>query len=177
MLFLKDPELSEPLAEEDLPSKPESSVYSSNSIRKVKPSKKIISRTVVYKERKKPSKTKPKEAEEEPEEEDNGSKNDSVVVSQTPFEGTEEIAEERPVTVSEETGKDELSTEQRTGDETVPNRNNGNKDEVKTELEETKRTETNENVEREKEVKEQEKKEQESKKQVLPKGRLLVIMM
>ena len=167
----------EPLAKEDVPSKPEPSTYSSSSIRKAKPSKKVISRTVVYKEREKPSKTKPKEAEEEPEEEDNGSKNDSVVVSQTPFEETEEIAEEGPVTVSEETGKDELSTEQRTGEETLPNRNDSNKDEVKTELEEIKRTETNENVEKEKEMKEKEKKEQERKKQVVPKGRLLVIKM
>lgn len=167
----EDPELSEPLAKENVPSKPEPSVYSSNSIRKAKPSKKVISRTVVYKEREKPSKTKPKEAEEEPEEEDNGSKNDSVVVSQTPFEETEEIAEEGPVTVSEETGKDELSTEPRTGEETVPNRNDSNKDEVKTDLEETKRTETKENEEKEKEMKEKEKKEQERKKQVVPKVR------
>lgn len=167
--------MSEPLAKEDVPSKPEPSVYSSNSIRKAKPSKTVISRTVVYKEREKPSKTKPGDAEEEPEEEDSGSKNDSVVVSQTPAEETEEIAEERPVTVNEETGKDELSTEPRTGEETVPNGNDSNKDEVKTELEETKRTETKESVEKEKEMKEQEKKEMERKKQVFPKGRLLVI--
>ena len=172
----------EQLAKEDVPSKPEPSTYSSSSIRKAKPSKKVISRTVVYKEREKPSKTKPKEAEEEPEEEDNGSKNDSVVVSQTPFEETEEIAEEGPVTVSEETGKDELSTEPRTGEETVHNRLDSHKDEVKTELEETKRTETKENEEKEKEMKEKEmkekeKKEQERKKQVVPKGRLLVIKM
>lgn len=167
----------EPLAKEDVPSKPEPSAYSSSSIRKAKPSKKVISRTVVYKERDKPSKTKPKGAEEEPDEEDNGSKNGSVVVSQSPFEETEEITEERPVTVSEETGKGELSTEPRTGEETVPNRNDSNKDEVKTELEETKWTETNENVEKEKEMKEKEKKEEERKKQVVPKGRLLVIKM
>ncbi|CAH3016959.1 unnamed protein product [Porites evermanni] len=167
----KDPELFEPLAKEDVPSKPEPSAYSSSSIRKAKPSKKVISRTVVYKERDKPSKTKPKGAEEEPDEEDNGSKNGSVVVSQSPFEETEEITEERPVTVSEETGKGELSTEPRTGEETVPNRNDSNKDEVKTELEETKWTETNENVEKEKEMKEKEKKEEERKKQVVPKVR------
>ncbi len=165
----KHRESTEPAqVEEDIPVDPQPQLSSIplKSTKKTKPSKKIISQTVVYKEKEKTPKSKRKLSKQQEETGD-----DLVATSPTRIIETVESGEEILPAVGEGTGEDVPPTKQgEEGDEVAADVTKNDND-VKTkpdEREETKK-EQEKTKEKDKVEQEQEQKEEEIKK-VVPKG-------
>ena len=151
------------------PVQPQPSAFPTKTAKKTKPSKKIISQTVVYKEKEKVPKSKRKSSQQR----ENTTQDDSVVTSPTRLIETVESGEELMPADGEETGEELQATEQRVEDDGIIADVTKNTNDVKTKPE--KRGETGKEQEIEKE-KEKEKDGQEQKEEkmenLVPKGKL-----
>lgn len=157
---------------EDSSSKPAPSAFPSKSIKKAKPSKKVISQTVVYKEKEKPTKSKKRTSLQE-QEKDNTGNEDLLVKSPTTAVQTVGPGDEMLPTNTEGTGEDVNLTEQRVGNEPIVNEITISVD-VNTKSEEGEKIGNEKKLEKEKEKEVQEKKN-ENKKNVIPKSKLILI--
>lgn len=104
---------------EDLSTKP--TAFPIKSIRKAKPSKRVISQTVVYREKETPTKSKRKPLQEQ--EKDGKQNDDSLVTSPTVAVDDEEASEEELMESGEGTGDKEDMTEESPGNEPVISEN------------------------------------------------------
>ena len=151
---------------EDNPPNQKPSAFPTKSIKKSKPSKKVISQTVVYKEKEKPPKAKRKSLQQQ----ENTLREDLVVTSPTPAEETVETGEEMQPVGEGGTGEEVRLTEQKVRDEATNNVNEIG-DDVNTKPEDEGKT-GNEKIGKENEKEEQQQKEEE-KENVVPKGKLI----
>lgn len=150
------------------PVQPQPSAFPTKATKKSKPSKKILSQTVVYKEKEKAPESERKSPEqlEEPEV-------DLVVTSPTPTMETAESGEEQMPAVGEETGEEIPVTEQKVegeNDITTEVKGNDNDDEAKPGEEENSGKAQEKDTKTEEE--EQEQKEKQIKK-VVPKSEFI----
>ena len=152
------------------PVQPQPSAFPTKATKKSKPSKKILSQTVVYKEKEKAPKSERKSPEQQGETEV-----ELVVTSPTPTLGSAESGEEQIPAEGEETGEETPVTEQKVegdSDKTTEVKINDNDDEKKPGEDENTGKEQEKDAKMEKEKEEQEQKEKQVKK-VLPKSEFI----
>lgn len=164
-------ESKDPTPVEDLPAQPQPSAFPTKSTKRTKPSKKILSQTVVYKEKEKAPKSEQKSPEHQEETED-----DLVVSSPTPIIETAKSGEEQMPVEGEGTEDEMLVTEEKVEDDndlTTEVTRNGNDGETEPaeEGDTGKGQEKDTKKEQEKEEQEQ---EQEEVKKVVPKSELII---
>lgn len=158
-------ESKEPTPVEDLPAEPQPSAFPNKSTKKTKPSKKIISQTVVYKEKEKRKSSKQQEE----------TKVDLVVTSPSPVIETVESGEEEMPAKGQGTGEEEPATEQKVeGDDDIITdvKRNGNDVETKPGEGGDTGKEQEKETNKEKEKEEQEQQEEQIKK-VVPKSEII----
>ena len=145
------------------------SAFPTKAIKKSKPSKKILSQTVVYKEKEKAPKSERKSPEQQEETEV-----DLVVTSPTPTLETAESGEEQMPAEGEETREEIPVTEkvESDSDKTTEVKINDNDDETKPGEEENTGKEQEKDAKMEKEKEEQEQKEKQVEK-VIPKSEFI----
>ena len=147
--------------EDSAPAQPEPSAFATKATKKMKPSKKVISQTVVYKEKEKAPKSKRKSSRQR----DEISKDESVVTSPTFLLETVESGEEL-MADGERTGEEVRTTEKAVeGDDAIVDVTKGGND-VSTQREEDRKLGKEEEMEKkkEKEKEDEEKQKEEQKK-------------
>ena len=164
-------ESSEEIPMEDHSSKPAPSAFPSKSTKKVKPSKQVISQTVVYNGKGKPTKSKRMSLQEQ--DEDNTQNEDLLVVSPTTAVESMEPADEMLPANREGTGEDAGLKEKRVGKKPIVIEITVSVD-VSTKSGEGEKIGDEKKMEIEKEKEDQRKKE-EHKKNVIPKSKLILI--
>ena len=150
---------------EDLQSRPKPSAFPTKSIKKSKPSKIVISQTVVYKEKEKP----PTAKRESPQEKQNTDQKEAMDTSPTKDEETVESGQEILPASGEGTEKNVHVSEQRVGEEPVVKINKIT-DDVTSKSEEGGKTGKEKKMEKEEKREEKQQKEEEKKIEA-PKGR------
>ena len=158
-------ESAETIPLEDLQSRPKPSAFPTKSIKKSKPSKMVISQTVVYKEKEKP----PTAKRESPQEKQNTHQKDATDTSPTQDEETAESGQEILPASGEGTQKNVHVSEQRVGEEPVVKINKIT-DDVTSKSEEGGKTGKEKKMEKEENREEKQQKEEEKKIEA-PKGR------
>ena len=169
-------ESKDPTPEKELRAQPQPSTFPTKATKKTKPSRKILSQTVVYKEKEKAPKSGRKSSEKQEDTND-----DLVVTSPTPVTETTESGEEQMPAEGEGTGEEIPVTEQKVeGDNDISTDVKRSDNDVETKPEEgeiaAKEQEKEAKKEKEKEEKEQKEEKQqreEEVKKLVPKSKLL----
>lgn len=167
-------ESKNPTPEKELPAQPQPSVFPTKATKKTKPSKKILSQTVVYKEKEKAPKSGRKSSEKQEDTND-----DLVVTSPTPVAETAESGEEQMPAEGEGTGEEIPVTEQKVeGDNDISTDVKRSDNDVETKPEEGEVAAKEQEKEAKKEKEEKQQKEEKQKreeevKKLVPKSKLL----
>ena len=152
---------------EELPAQPQLSAFPTKSNKKTKPSKQILSQTVVYREKEKAPRSERQSSEQQEETED-----DLVVTSPTLAIETAESGEEQMPVESEGTGEEIPVTEQKVeGDNDITTEVKKNDNDVETKPEEGGNTGKEQEKETKKEIEKEEQEQiEEQVKKVVPKS-------